>query len=246
MHTFPGIIAAALLLPTAAFANPAVDITWTSCPAGNPPVNRTLADGPTATIVVTGHGFTQAVRGVQIVVEISRAGVQGIPDSWRYDAAGCNAGGFQASYASAGCPSIVGTNPTSVSKFEYDGIRGRATLAFIFDAWTPDPNTTYTLAQFTFDKSNAFRGLGAKADSCGCAERPECLSIVYATWVDANIAEIPFTVESSGVSWEDPYGSACGVADCFDPPCDNRDPCSLPQPTPVAQRSWGSVKSQYR
>ena len=246
MHTILRIVIAALLLPAAAFANPAVNINWTACPPGNTSTNRTLADGPTATVVVTGHGFTQAVRAIHIVVEVSYAGVQGIPDSWRYDPAGCNAGGFQASYASAGCPSIVGTNPVSVGKFEYDEIRGRATLALVFDPWTPDPNTTYTLAQFTFDKSNAFRGLGAKADSCGCAERSECLSLVYATWLDVNTNETHFNLESYSVSWEDPYGIACGVADCFDPPCDNRDPCSLAQPTPVEQRSWGSVKSQYR
>jgi len=246
MHTLPGIIAAALLLPAAAFANPAANITWTSCPPGNTPTNRTRADGPTATVVVSGHGFTQAVRAIQVVVEVGFAGVQGLPDSWRYDAAGCNAGGFQASYASAGCPSIVGTNPLSVAKFEYNEITGRATLAFIFDPWTPNPNTTYTLAQFTFDKSNVFPGLGAKADSCGCAERPECLSLVNAAWLDASSNETPFFLESYSVGWEDEYGVACGVADCFDPPCDNRDPCSLPQPTPVAQRSWGSLKASYR
>lgn len=246
MHRFLRIVAAALLLPAAAFANPAVNITWTGCPATNPPFNRTLADGPSATIVVTGHGFTQAVRGIQIIVRVSRVGFQGIPDSWRYDPAGCNAGGFQASYASAGCPSIVGASPQSVSRFEYDGISGRATLAFIFDAWTPNPNTTYTLAQFTFDKSNGFRGLGAKADSCGCVERPECLSLASATWLDANTIELPFTLESERVSWEDPDGVACRNTHCEGPTCNIPDPCSLPQPTPAAQRSWGSLKASYR
>jgi len=246
MYTRRLILTAALLLPTAVFANPAVNITWTGCPAINAPRNRTLADGPTATVVVTGHGFTAPVRAIHIVVGVGYAGVQGIPDSWRYDPAGCSAGGFQASYASAGCPSIAGPNPVSISKFEYDGISGKATLAFIFDPWTPDPNTTYTLAQFTFDKSNGFRGLGAKPDSCGCAERAECLRITYATYLDANTNEIPFNLESESVSWEDPYGIACGVADCFDPPCDNRDPCSLPQATPAEQRSWGSLKASYR
>jgi hypothetical protein len=246
MHTFLRIAAAALLLPAAAFANPAVNITWTTCPAGNPPTNRTLADGPTATVVVTGHGFTQSVRGIEIKVRVGRDWIAGLPDSWRYDAAGCSASGFQASYASAGCPSIVGTNPVSAGKFEYDGVWGMATLAFIFDAWTPNPGTTYTLAQFTFDKSNGFRGLGAKADSCGCAEKPECLRIASALWVDTNISEQVFILESGAVSWEDPSGICSSISDCFEPPCFSPDPCSLPQQTPVAQRSWGSLKASYR
>ena len=249
MRTFGLIVAAALLVPAAVCANPVVNIDWNGCPASNPPSNLTLADGPTPKIVVTGSGFTQAVRGIQIVVSVSHAGMQGLPDSWRYDPAGCNADGFQASYASAGCPSIVGANPISISNFQYDGNTGKATLAYLFLPWTPDPNTTYTLAQFTFDKSNGFRGLGAKADSCGCVERAECLMLYDAKWIDVNSNEIPFTPELVPmVSWEDPYGAACGVADCFDPPpaCSNPDPCSLPQPTPATQRTWGSVKSQYR
>ena len=243
---------ALLLGATSAPASPALSVNWSGCPASHPPVNRNLSEGPISSIVISGHGFTRPVRAVQAWLMVGRTGYTGIPDAWRFDPAGCQAGRFQASYAAASsdCPALVGDHVTQVSRFDYNGDAGKgvAIFAAAFDLRETDPNATYTIVRFQFDHSNGFFGLGAKPDSCGCVERPQCLRIVTASWLDENLVEYPFVIEQEFATWQDPTNSSfCpGVVECFDPPCDIPDPCAAPQPTPAHTRSWGSVKSWYR
>ena len=194
----------------------------------------------------TGHGFTQAVRAIQIIVEVSLAGVQGIPDSWRYDAAGCNAGGFQASYASAGCPSIVGANPrlrqVRVRRVHGQGRR----CAFIFDAWTPDPNVDLHAGAVHVRQVERLPRPAQRPTAAGAPRRPECLSFSYATYLDGATNEIPFTSgQEFYLTWNDPDEQQPLPVSGDDLEGTINGTCAPPT-TRQRAGSWGSLKASYR
>jgi hypothetical protein len=242
---------ALLCIATSANSTPTVSMTWSGCPGSNPPINRSLSDGPIATIVVSATGFTGPVRAVDVRIGVGRVPYAGIPDAWRFDAAGCAAGGFQALYnaASADCPALVGTNPVTISAFEFANGKGGARFAAVFDEQPTNPSATYTIVRFVFDHSDAFAGLGAREGGCGCVDRPECLSLSYAAWLDTNLEEHLFQVQQSYAVWEDPTNTShCpGTNDCWGPDCEDfPDPCAAPQPTPARGTTWGAIKGQFR
>lgn len=228
---------ALFLLATSASASPSASVNWGSCPfPAGASTNRNMGSGPKETITVTAKGLSGPVQAGQVILRFAAPG--GLPDAWRYDEAGCEAGrvSFENDAAADPCPPLVGANPRSIAKFEYDVLTqtGRLTYVQAFDVLNADPNVTYTIGRFTFDHS--------PPDPCGCLETPVCIAISYATYLDGAGNEIPYVIGQGYLTWNDPTNSSH---------CPNTGSCDLCitgacVPTPVHPGTWGSLKASYR
>lgn len=230
------LVTVAPCFPAQAFATPTVSVHWGGCPFPTPdPTNRDAGTGPTETITVTVNGLSGPVRGAQVWLLFSSQG--SLPDAWRYDPGGCEAGRLTMGpgIRIGSCPPLDGANPLEVSKFEYDPQTGNGRLVYArtYEGFVADPNVTYTLGRFTFDHS--------APDPCSCLEVPLCIHIINATWVDGNIIEYSFAIAREYLNWNDPvnsvhcpfpHGDLATVGTCI--------------PTPAASSSWGRVKVSYR
>jgi hypothetical protein len=179
--------------------------------------------------------------------------MKGMPDAWRFDPDGCAAGGFKTPETSAGtnCAFLGGVNFIGVSRAEYIEQTGQEKFAYanFHDATAVNLSKRFTIAQFRFDQSAAFDGLGLRPDSCGCLEQPLCLHLTSATWTGADGIERSFLIQQEFLNWEDPSGSvgcpiACDLCPDIPPPAPN--PCANQQPTAARSRTWGSLKAGYR
>lgn len=232
-------------------AYPTVYMSWDGGPQGHPNWNRTRAEGAVATVVVTATGITEPIRGVDVRIKVGSQ-YRGMPDAWRFEPGGCAEGGLQLPEVAidSSCPFLKGTNAQRFSKVVYNSGEWFY-YAIGYDAVVTSPGTRYTIAQFQFDLSKAFEGLGLKADSCGCIEQPQGIAILYATYVTADGQEIPFTIGTSCLNWEDPANSVscpffgCDLCGPGEPP-PPVNPCSGQVPTTATPRTWGSVKAGYR
>jgi hypothetical protein len=230
---------ALLLVADSASAYPTVSVNWGSCPfsVGGLP-NRDAHTGPIETISVTVKGLSGMIRGAQVRLTIS-AGSFDLPEAWRYDVDGCESGRlrFNAIPVGDSCPFLDGTNPAEFATFEYVSTRGRAIYARAYDAFVADPNQTYTLARFDFEHS--------APDTCGCIERPLCIHITSASYLDGTATEISFASAQEFVLWNDPNNTIhCPSSGPLTATLGD-DSCDSP-PTPAITRSWGSVKATYR
>ena len=237
MKSWSVTLPALLLLATSATATPTVALHWGSCPfpAGES-TNRNQGVAPRDTITVTVKGLSGPVQGAQVFLFFTSQG--GLADAWRYDDAGCEAGRARLENASASdpCPPLLGSNPRRITKFQYDELtqRGQLVFAQAFDVLNADPNVTYTLGRFTFDHS--------APDPCGCLETPMCILLASASYVDGAMLEFQFAVSQQYLTWNDPANSS----HCPFPGGDLGTVNGNCTPTPVAQRSWGSLKASYR
>jgi hypothetical protein len=117
--------------------------------------------------------------------------------------------------------------------------------AQVFDPVVADPARTYTIARFHFDRTNVFPGGGVRPDSCGCYERPMCIQLTRAYYVDGDGNEQTILWSQSYLSWNDPNNVlACGSGKGGWPYSDTL--CVANGPTPTHSRSWGAIKVQYR
>jgi len=238
-----------ILIPVVSSASPSLSLSWDGCP-GSHPINRSRFDGATANVVATAQGFDDQVIGISVWIGVGATGV-GLPDAWRFDAEGCNAGRAQTLQAAAGpgCPFLPGAQAPIPTQYQY-GSQGSYYYAALHDPSPLNPGTRYTVAQFQFDMSAAFAGLGTKPDSCGCLDEPVCVHLFRASWVDRDNLEHDFVIAQSFLNWEDPanlVGCPYGCELC--PPGTPPDPpnhCVADAPTPAGSRTWGQVKALYR
>jgi hypothetical protein len=218
-------------------AAPTFSVHWSDC--ASTITNRGHADGSTAVVVVTVKGLSGVVRGTSAEVTIKHQGLRGLPQFWRFDEAGCQAGRFVASTnPGAGC-SFLADPAATYSDFRIGEVAGGARFLMVFDPPAIDPNATYVIARFEFDFSNA---------ECACSDQAQCLT-GSASWIDGDGVEHDIFPEQQYVTWEDPYATTCGSGplcgnpdDCVDPV----NPCSGTSPTPAQSRSWGRLKASYR
>lgn len=226
------------VISSSASATPEVSLHWSDCTSTV--LNRSHTEGTTSLIVVTASGFPGTVRAHQVKVRVGRAYVDGIPDAWRFDGSGCNAGGFAASLQSGGpdCPFLLGQHSTIYSSFEFIDGQGVATFSAVYDPMTANLASTYTIARFVFDHSYG--------GHCGCFDQPECIHLSLATWLDDSQDEQAFTVGREFLLWNDPANStSCpSVPLCAGSGCEST-PYSC-GPTPARSKTWGAIKATYR
>jgi hypothetical protein len=218
----------------------------------HPAYNRTRAQGNIATVVVTATGFDHPVRGFQVQIGVGSEYV-GVPDVWRFEPGGCAEGGFQAPEIPLDptCPFLTGPNIQRFSDAQLGYAHERFRYYMQHDPVTVPIGARYTIAQFQFDLSKGFEGLGLRTDGCGCVEQPQGVHIYSASWLAEDGIEYSFAIANECLGWEDPANSShCPFFGCDlctpDPPPPPHNPCADQQATAAATKSWGSVKALYR
>jgi hypothetical protein len=237
-------------LAPAQAGTPVVQLHWDSCTG---PVNKGPGDGPTQSLFLAETGLSGPVRGFDAQLVFWSPG-SGLADSWRFDTQGCGAVGWYTVFpaTSKSCPVIRSGFPTMSSVFRYvtAGVTGRGTIDFseLFATDATPPAGTGLIVGFDFDHSAATLGAGSTATTCGCYDRPLCISLASAAWTDAQMNEQTFAPGLGFVTWNDPTDTAtdCPIGPdlCIPDPCVVDSTCVAV--TPAHATSWGSVKGMYR
>lgn len=230
------LVLVAILLPSAVFSAPQATLSWDSCSLG--PVNqfKTYAGPGVYHQVVIGNFFDTPVKAHQVRVRLTSSNVFGgggstpVPDAWRFDTGGCEAGRATAvpDHSEAGCPALAppGTTGSITSQ-----LLGNDVL-LIYDCnyalMDPDPATNYVLFRIDFDLSSAFPG-PQSPPLCGGADQQVCFVMDGGTWTDAAgvVHDLGFAF-FQGVAWQDqpPLG-------CFGD-------------LPTEPATWGKLRALYR
>ena len=224
------LAALALLAGSASAQTGSLRLSWTGC---EPIVQDLSFTGPgqVANLVASVVGTASPHKGLRARVLVK----SGLPDAWRFDAAGCNVG--QLSLNTAGlskvCPAFQGTNPLPIFNFGHE-VDGAGTATFdMLNAYdevaVPDPGVRTTVFQALFN--HAFSDVGPQdpALACGNAEQPVCFALVYTEFLNPDLTAQPFDVENDYVTWQDPANST-----------------QCPGPVQNEATTWGRVKGLYR
>lgn len=222
-----------------------VDITWgTTC---TPIVIDITPTAAPLSLIASEIGNDQNHTGYQVRFLIAAAD-RTVPDAWRFDAAGCQGVAFiqlnhlPPATAAKTCPafqqgaSSVQIKDYSFSPVTYPSTEIRAVIANTYPAGvTANPATRYFLAQALFDHTFSVTGAGTPGETCGGLEVPMCVALLtglreggegttsYLRMAD-NV-EVPFLPGNT-------FLTTNGSAGC--------------PATPVENKTWGQVKSQYR
>jgi hypothetical protein len=228
---------------SAAFAQPAVgtiDLSWDDC---SPIVSA--KDSPAAgpvTFFASVIGNSDAHKAHQVWWVVGDAQFS-LPDAWRFDAAGCNAGFYF--YSSQPPVPLAKSCPPFVPRVQQQFTIPLFQLAPPSLPWVPtmgtgffavsypsgvtalDPQKRYLLASFTHDFTWAVEGAGTPDQTCGGFEVPVCIQLVRerVTYLDANGEERLFNIGNATLTFR-------GTKTCFT--------------TPAHAATWGSIKNQYR
>jgi len=196
-----------------ASAVPFAQVRWDSC--GSYEFNKPFQGPGTYHQVITGRGFQLPVLGHTIRLRATSSNVYGypyrpIPDAWRFDSEGCQAGRLELGAKPQPCP-FLGSGVMAIAiEAEHDGFDLHILVSFSYEPTVPDPNVTYELGQLAYDHSRSAAGLQDPAIACGHADQEMCFVIEEASWADANGDSHPIGFEYfSGVSWQDPIGFFC-------------------------------------
>jgi hypothetical protein len=168
--------------------------------------------------------------------------VEPVPDSWRFDDAGCQAGRltWTNNPLSKVCPAFKGFNPSAfVHYFIIPDGTALLRLTSSYDAFAPLPSSRYTLWQLTFDFSQASIGPTPPDHStCGGLELCENISFDFVQVLGSDGSARPLIAcdpAPSGVCAEATFNGGCIIL--------HRD-CSGPVPTEA--ETWGKLKGLYR
>ena len=219
-----------------------VDISWDNCT----PLVTTKNIGAAAgaqTFYASVVGQTTPHQAYQVWWLVGDANAQ-LPDSWRFDSAGCNGGFFsylaQPPVALAkSCPGFVpaATQQFTIPVFQlsppplgYATTAGNGFLAVSYPTGmlTPNPATRYHLAGFTHDFTFASVGpTPGDLSTCGGVETPMCINLIRnrVSWLDMGGTEILFAI-GNGTLTVNSMNGCPGV--------------------PAEASTWGSIKNQYR
>jgi hypothetical protein len=255
------LLALTLLLfaPSPAFAQ--VHTAWGDCNATDPSNENWSAGDHVLTIYVTGVGGDFQGGSFRLVVA-DRCYQEGryLPQAWRFDAAGCQAGMLRVEYpaSATGCATLGprGVSFESVTaEIEREFLTPRDTLQYpalvvraggTFQPTHLDPSGSYVLARIHFDMTNTVADADPAGVLCGCGASPRGLWVTNATLTTTDGYDMPlYTVNVA--SWNmyfpciiDPFArkGAFAVATlAADPSC---------MTTAAHARSWGGVKAMYR
>jgi hypothetical protein len=195
----------ALAIGPAAAAS--IGLSWDACVTGSgtPVVDKSATTPASYTIALTGNSLAGRVAGTRFVFEVRSPG--GLPDAWRFDAAGCAAGAIQVvtGTISKSCPAI-GSLPSTSATMTLDsgGQAGTLTISVIYNGTVDlQPSSTYSLGRILLD----FDG------SCAGLDRPVCLSLVEATFLPLDgSGEEDIATGQAFLTWNDPAGeTACSA-----------------------------------
>jgi hypothetical protein len=247
LFTFTGLTVATL----GHAANGVVELTWgTTCTPIVQDITPTAA--PTSMMAsVTGNDQTHNSYQVRFLIGDA---THNVPDAWRFDAAGCQGAPFitinhlPPGSAAKTCPAFQGTNPSIQIKDysfvapggQYASTLIRGVCANTYPAgFTSLAATRYFLTQFIFDHTSSVNGAGSPGVTCGGFETPMCIVLLQ--------GDRSNQTQGGTTSF---ITLADGLEHPFDPSLTNywlathgQGAC---QGTPVENKTWGQIKSQYR
>jgi hypothetical protein len=159
-----------------------------------------------------------------------------IPEAWRFDSDGCQAGQLGVSHGAASktCLAYQGAQPLGLNRYSYDPLTGKALLDIsnTYDEFVPAPGDRYTLWQAIFNHGFSVPGDDDPSLYCRFAAQPLCFVLLVPTTemllVDGT--KLPFDgADSEYATWEDPANSL-----------------GCPLATQARDATWGRVKGLYR
>lgn len=212
---------------TAAFAQPAIRLSWDGC---DPiVVNKNFGGPGFVRLVMSASNVSAPNAGHQSIVSIG----PNVQDAWRFDSGACQFEAFTVSTAAvnrATCPAMQGAGALAIPSFTFDAGSGKASLnvANTYNLFNPDPALRYTLYKADFDHN--FSDLGVPSPgNCGFAGDALCFHLVFTSLLLADGSTIPFVPEQEFVTWED---------------VSNDGGC--PGATQNEPSTWGAIKGLYR
>ncbi len=253
------------LSPREADAFGRIRIHWDS-PDG--PIDKPFTAGP-VDVFVSLSEQSEPIQYVQLVLRITDqwpCTIPGqrdsIPDAWRFDADGCQAGRLcmRSGFLLPWLPVPPAPGQLAVRRIERDPATGRVWLTFIegYPAPVPmDPTRAYPLLRVRFDHLASTND--STAGPGGCANRNRTMSVIVAraTYAGADGVEYWFHLAGEVLTWNPtsfagtppgeslcnplsspaPVGSASAAAS---------DVAECDQPVSAAVSSWGRLKAAYR
>jgi hypothetical protein len=159
-----------------------------------------------------------------------------LPDSWRFDDAGCQTADQLLLATSAGpCPTLRGASSLPTTNFYVDPVTGEADLrlSLAYDQFVPSPGTRYVLWKLTFDHSRSKPGPSDPANLlCGGVELCQNLNLTTAFFLDTNnIQHHLGSCDSDPAYPTFPSGFATWNGGC--------------RPVATEPSTWGRVKGMY-
>lgn len=240
LTTMSALAALALAAPVHA-ADGTFNLSWDTCTG---PLDKTIgAAAPAASLYGSVIGFDVPFKAYQVQMIWGNSGTTTVPDSWRFDAPGCQSSSFITILHLAPaavvktCPTLQGpvssiqikdVSKVSTSAAPYDGDYLRLTMANALgdNVVTPVAATRYFVVGAVFDHTFSVVGATTPGLTCGGVEQPICIATIIATYLDA-----------AGAEWNWGMGGNRGATVNGSAGC--------PQ-SPVKNTTWGAIKSQYR
>ena len=186
-----------------------------------------------ATLVLSVSAFGLENNGHRSVLVIG----PDVPDAWRFDNDGCQAGGLQVLHSgvSPACPAFQGGQPLGLNLFRHIPGPGNVELdiANTYDNFSPGVGQRYTMWQVRFDHTYSTAGAGDGSSSCGFASYALCFRIAdddtrAPEFLLSDGTKVSGGIERDWVTWQDPT---------------NASNCPLIQ---AQESTWGRVKGMYR
>lgn len=160
-----------------------------------------------------------------------------LPDAWRFDGGGCQAGKLAARADLAGClyPPLAPPGAITTVTLQLSGPFGNEltlTLDASYPPTTAEQYKPYQLFRVLYDLNRAAVGPQNPSTACGGAERQVCFLVTEGSWIDEAGFHHPAMVQGpdTGSAWE------------LDP--SRPDGCWGDVPT--LSSTWGRVRAQYR
>jgi hypothetical protein len=224
-------------MANSAFAAGAVSINWDSCVG---PLNKSIVPGVN-NLYASVLGHDQPHQAYQVWLSLGSGNAGAIRDAWRFDADGCQGSSFltinhlaPAAVVKA-CPTFQGANTSyQLKDYSFDALTGKARtyLANTYPAsnfTNVNPAVRYFLANWAFDHTYSVNGATTPGVDCGGLEVGVCIHITKTSWLTPGGVEFPWAIAGEYVTAND----AANATGC-------------PGATPADNRTWGSVKAQYK
>jgi len=259
-------ILAAVILGTfvATAASAGVELRWNGCSSPVTNYNVEPYSAGQHDLVVTLTGFEMDASEIDLTILVfdpcSTDG-QFIPQAWRFEAGGCQAGRLTIDRPASldGCDGLVplpGIALESVTADELhttigqhnDPVTYPAIFIHIAQGFTPRhlvASDRYVVARIRLDMSNTVAGVDPAGIACGCGSAARQITLLNGT-LGGPDGGVP--IYGTGVVDENAYWADFDfcVIDKPGPPTTNwgADPACLTTATRAS--TWGAVKAQYR
>jgi hypothetical protein len=226
-------------MATTASAQGAVSLSWDTC--APIVVNKAIAPGTTASLYASVLGHDQPHQAYQVFVFLGSGNAGAIRDAWRFDAAGCQGSSFitidhlAPAAVVKTCPTFQGPLASiQIKDYSFDAVTGkaRAVLANTYPAGNftqINPAVRYFLARFLFDHTFSVNGATTPGADCGGLEVAVCAHLNKTSWLSP-----------AGVETQWAFGQEYVTAN------DAQNTSGCPGATPTVDKTWGSLKAQYK